>query len=998
MRRILLVLSLSSIGGASVVADGPVPPTEAAARMTVREGFQVTLFAGEPDVRQPIAMAIDARGRLWVAENYSYPNWRTKPEGKDRIVILEDTDHDGRFDRRKVFWENGANLTGLALGFGGVWACETPNLIFIPDRDGDDVPDGEPVVKLDGWDIKAQHNLFNGLTWGPDGWLYGCNGIMSNSKVGRPGTPDADRVAINCGVWRYHPTRKTFEAVAHGTTNPWGLDFDDHGQAFITNCVIPHLYRVIPGARFQRMFGSDFNKYAYDLMGTTADHIHWAGGQWSDSRGGLVKHVEAGGGLAHVGAMVFLGDNWPARYRDTLFTCNIHGSRVNNDRLRREGSGYLAGHDPDFLKANDPWFRGIDLDMGPDGGVFLADWSDTGECHEFDDDGPHRENGRIYKITYGQPRPARWDLVEMDSVSLAAFPRSPNEWLVRNARQILQERAARGEDMKRVHERLNGLLEDKSVTVKLRAIWALYVTGGLDDRSLLDLAGHPEEWVRAWAVRLLADGDSPSPAALSRYAVLARNDPSPLVRLELASALGKVPVGDRRAIAEGLLSHSKDASDASIPLMAWYAVEPLVPLDREAAVAMAGRCQIPQVRRYFARRIVSADEQAGDGLGVTSLTRWLGESAGEPTAIDLIDGLIEAYRGRKTVTMPVGWPAAYDRLLTSPRLEARERATALALQFGDDRAASTLKELLSDQAAMVDRRLGALRLLSERRVPGLAPRLLPLLDRPELRSAAIRALGGYDDPSIPPAILGRYPGWTEADRLDAVATLSSRPAFAMVLLEAVGAGIVPRRDLSATTARQLLALGDPKVADSLGRSWGTIRPTSPEKSSQKVRYKAILTPERIKSASAENGRAIFGRACLACHKMYGEGGDLGPELTGSDRANLEYVLENVLDPSASVPREYRLTTVAMRDGRVLTGVLLERSARTLSLRTTNERVVLPVEDIEEVKETSQSVMPEGLLEKLSDDEVRDLAAYLALQVPGRPIARQTLMSDRRVVP
>ena len=168
----------------------------------------MSLFAAEPDVVQPIAMTIDHKGRLWVVENYSYPIWLGGPRGKDRILIFEDSDHDGRFDRRTVFYEKGTNFTGIELGFGGVWVCATPNLLFIPDRDGDDRPDAEPVVKLDGWDIKAQHNMFNALKWGPDGWLWGCNGIMSNSRVGKPGTAENERVAINCGVWRYHPTTR----------------------------------------------------------------------------------------------------------------------------------------------------------------------------------------------------------------------------------------------------------------------------------------------------------------------------------------------------------------------------------------------------------------------------------------------------------------------------------------------------------------------------------------------------------------------------------------------------------------------------------------------------------------------------------------------------------------------------------------------------------------------------------------------------------------------
>ena len=425
-------------------ASGPIPGQEAAKRMKLPEGFTVGLFAAEPDVVQPIAMTIDHRGRLWVVENYSYPVWLGGPRGRDRILIFEDADGDGRFDRRIVFYDKGTNFTGIELGFGGVWVCATPSLLFFPDRDQDDRPDGEAVVELDGWDTKAQHNLFNGLRWGPDGWLWGCNGIMSNSQVGRPGTSPDRRVSINCGVWRYHPTRKVFEAVAHGTTNPWGLDFDDLGEAFITNCVIPHLFHVVPGAHFQRMYGEDLRPHLYDLMESCADHLHWAGGRWQDSRDGRGKTGEAGGGHAHVGAMIYLGDNWPDSYRNDVFMCNIHGRRINRDHLEHRGSSYVARHENDFLMANDSWFRGLELKYGPDGAVYMTDWYDTGECHENDADGAHRENGRIYKIAFGTPRPVKVDLARESDEALAALHLHHNDWYVRTARRLLSERAAAG--------------------------------------------------------------------------------------------------------------------------------------------------------------------------------------------------------------------------------------------------------------------------------------------------------------------------------------------------------------------------------------------------------------------------------------------------------------------------------------------------------------------------------------------------------------------------
>ncbi|HVW00539.1 MAG TPA: PVC-type heme-binding CxxCH protein, partial [Planctomycetaceae bacterium] len=527
-------------------------------------------------------------------------------KARDRLLIFEDTDGDGHFDTRKIFADKLNLVSGFEIGFGGVWVCATPDFLFIPDRDGDDKPDGEPVVKLDGWDIGAKHNVFNALRWGPDGWLYGCNGILSNSKVGKPGASDDERVALNCGVWRYHPTREKFEWVASGTTNPWGLDFNDVGEMFITNCVIPHLFHVTPGAHFQRMFGQDLNPHVYGLIESCADHIHWGGGAWTESRGGKGKHSEAGGGHAHAGAMIYLADNWPKEYRGEIFMCNIHGHRVNHDTLERRGSGYVAHHSPDFFLSTDEWFRGLEMKYGPDGAVYLTDWSDTGECHEFDAHGAHHNSGRIFKISFGTAGPVDVDLARTASEELAKMHLHANDWYVRQARLQLQMRAAAGKDVKAAVKVLRDILKDHDeMPRRLRALWTLYAIGQLTEADLAQQLDHADETQRVWGVRLLCDQKAPSDAVIERFAKMSRDDRSQAVRLALASALQKLPPEQRWSIVEGLAGHAEDATDANLPLMIWYGMEPLVGADRARAVSLSGKCQIPVLRQYIARRAVS---------------------------------------------------------------------------------------------------------------------------------------------------------------------------------------------------------------------------------------------------------------------------------------------------------------------------------------------------------------------------------------------------------
>ena len=214
----------------------------------------------------------------------SYPNWSKNGKGSDRVLIFEDTDGDGTFDKKTVkFMDNGGEpLRAIEIGFGGVWLCSSPNLLFVPILEGD--KPGKPEVVLDGWNmIDTKHNIFNSLGWGPDGWLYGCNGIQAKAWVGPPGTPKEKRTYLDCGVWRYHPTRKVFELVASGTTNPFGLDWDEYGEMFITNCVIDHLFNFVPGGHYERMYGQDANPYVYGLMKSCVDYKHWAGGDWTTS-------------------------------------------------------------------------------------------------------------------------------------------------------------------------------------------------------------------------------------------------------------------------------------------------------------------------------------------------------------------------------------------------------------------------------------------------------------------------------------------------------------------------------------------------------------------------------------------------------------------------------------------------------------------------------------------------------------------------------------------
>jgi putative membrane-bound dehydrogenase-like protein len=1012
----IIVLALLC-GAADCTAAGPAstagkvqrqtpvltPPEQALADITVPAGFHVSLFASEPVIRQPIGLATDARGRLWVAENNTYSDARTNFDlsKHDRIVILEDMDGDGRADRHTVFWNRAQKLTSVEVGFGGVWALCPPRLLFIPDRDGDDIPDGEPQVVLDGWDDGVvRHNIANGLRWGPDGWLYGRHGIQATSYVGVPGCLPSQRTPLSCCIWRYHPTRKIFEVVCRGTTNPWGMDWNEHGELFFINTVIGHLWHAVPGAHFQRMYGEDDNPHVYQLLGQTADHFHWDTAEhWSDIRKIGVSRTtdQAGGGHAHAGLLIYQGGNWPDRYKGSMFTINFHGRRLNNDTLERQGSAYVGRHASDFLKSSDPWFRGLDLLAAADGGIYVSDWSDVGECHGAD--GVHLDSGRIYKVTYGHPpRPAFGDLTKLSDAELVALQLQKNDWYVRQSRRILQERAAAGRPMDNVHAELRRIFATDSDPIhELRALWCLYVTGGATDEWLRTQLHHADEHVRVWAIRLLADGKPPSAPTRGEFAAMAAGDRSGLVLLYLASTLQQTPTTDRWPLALALAARSEFAADRFLPLMIWYGIEPAVPENPDRAMQLAESSRMLPLVRCVARRLTE-DLQLSP-RPVDRLVTLASRSSQPEQSRAILTGMAEALRGWRKAPMPRSWKSAQSGLQSSPDADVRRLVRELSVVFGDGRALADLMRIANSKGTDPAARRDAVRVLVEARAPGLERLLRQMLDERDLGPDAARSLAVFDDPQLPSFLLAQFAKLKEPTRDAVVVTLCARPASARLLLAAVASGTIDRSRIPAFQVRQMAGFSDAEVHRQVSKLWPELKSISAAKRTRIDQLKSRLAPTVLSAADRAQGRRRFVQTCATCHTLFGQGAKIGPDLTGAQRSNIDYLLENIIDPSAIVAPAYKMSTIALADGRVLNGIVVEQSGPTLTVQTPTERLTLNRTDVEEVRKSNLSLMPDGLLDVLPEKEIRDLLGYLmspqqvslpADQPHGEPSASRTV--------
>lgn len=1000
----------------------PLSAREAAAAIKLPPGFTATVFAAEPEVQNPIAMTWDARGRLWVAENYTYAeaNSRFDLTLRDRVLIFSDTDGDGRFDDRTVFTDSLQMLTGIEVGHGGLWAICPPRLLFIPDRDHDDIPDGPAETILDGFDVTgpSYHNFANGLRFGPDGWLYGRCGHSCPARIGPPGCPDDQRLPMEGGIWRYSVSQRRAEVLTTGTTNPWGHDWTATGEGFFVNTVNGHLWHLIPGAHFAQANGVDPNPLTFELIDQHADHYHFdVGAGWQKSRDG--KANDLGGGHAHSGCMIYQGTNWPAAYRGRLFTLNFHGRRANQETFARSGSGYVAHHNKDFFVSGDPWFRGIELASGPDGSVVVLDWSDTGECHERD--GVHRTSGRIFRIAHGESRlPAGtergFDLRKMSDVELARLQRQAESWWVAQSRLVLAERASTGRIATEAVQLLRTQFDladsltaaDPRVSAaahRIRALLTLQLIGASTDDDLLARIDHPDEHVRTWTVRLLTETwpldaalgpvttepaitdrvDRQARGLLGRLTDLASNDSSGLVRLSLGSTLQRLPIGLRCDLAAALSGRGEDAADHNLPLLIWYGLIPVADHNPEALAKLVLQCRWPTTRRLMTRRLA--------GLIDTQPTviDWLLEEASrqpDPAVLaDVLAGLTEGLAGWRQAAQPAAWPVVRRAIAALPAGEQtaaiRQHAEELAVLFGDGRAIAAVSAVALDRTATVDMRRTALRTLIEAQPTELRGVCEKLINDRHVQATAARGLALFDDPAVARLLIDASRRARGAGREAILAALVSRVSFASVLLEAVETGELTPADLSAATVRQIHTLDDAALSERLTAAWGQIRESPAEKRKQIVKLSAVLTAAADQPAHLPAGRLLFQKTCGICHRLYGDGGNLGPDLTGSGRHNLGYLLENILDPSAVVNHNWRMSVIALTDGRIVSGVVMSRDDKTLSLRTAQELVSIPVADIDEVSLTDRSIMPDGLLDQLTESQIRNLIAYLQhpTQVP-----------------
>ena len=933
-------------------SEPALSPAGTAAALKVPAGFRVELVVGEPKIVQPIAYTIDDRGRLWIVECTNYP--ASPGVAKDRILVLEDTKGNGTFDKQTVFWDKATFSSGIAIGFGGVWLGSPPNLLFIPIKDGDEPkPAGEPQVMLDGWMSNDTHETLNDFIWGPDGWLYGTHGIFNRSLVGKPGAPASERILVEGAVWRFHPTRKVFERWCEGGSNQWGVDWNDHGEAFFEACVIPHMWHAIQGARYQRQAGTHPDTHTYEDIKTIA---------WG-------RYEKA----AYAGAMVYLGGAFPAEWRDQFFFHDIHMNKLRCETMIPTGSGYRSEKKIDFGVSSDRWFRGLSPQYGPDGGVFINDWYDKVPCHqqkEFSD----RSNGRMYKIVTDAVKPVKVDLAKLSDAELVSHHLNANDWYVRHARRLLQERGANAATTAALEKIL---FENPDDTRQLRALWTLQAQGALTEATLLRTLESKSEAVRGWAITCATEGGKPSANLYEHIVQLSQKDPSPVVRRRIASAAQRLPLADRWSWLEPLAQHAEDVADQNIQLLIWYALEPAVAADPTRGLALAQKTPFAKLANFTARRLATAAVEPGaKGEQLELLSQAL-LAADDNLRATLLNGIKDGLVGQNRLKEPATWPKVYAELAKHPSNEVRNSARQIAVTFGNASALDQLRASLLNKKTSVPERVGALTNLSQLHDLESLPTILALAKAGTMRGPAVVALGQYDDPRIAPLLVDILLDKDPTLRQRALNTLAGRAENSRALLAAIDAGKFKKDVLSAPLASKIRGFNDAKMNAWLEKNWGTVNASSEAKAKAIANYKKFLSTDAILRADVKRGRDLFRASCGACHQLFGTGGEIGPHLTGG-YTDLEYLLQNIIDPNAVIGLDYQLVYITLKDGSLQAGIISAENESTLTLKVPGAPapVVIAKDQIKTRVVSPNSLMPEGLLNGMQEPDVRSLFLYL----------------------
>jgi putative heme-binding domain-containing protein len=978
--------------------------SKAAPELNVAEGLRLDAVLREPQITKPLYINFDERGRMWVVQYRQYPwpaglklisrdaVWRNvyepafpppppyegenaKFQGKDLITIHESTRGDGVFDKTTVFLE-GMNLTTAALkGRGGVYVMNTPYLLFYPCRNGADRPDTDkPEVLLSGFGLEDTHSVANSLRWGPDGWIYGAQGSTVGSAIvrhGADGKPVPGEKPVHImgqNIWRYHPETRRFEIFAEGGGNTFGVVFDDKGRVYSGhNGGDTRGFHYVQGGYYLKGFekhGALSNPYAFGYIQP-------------------MKHAKVDR-FTHTFS-IYEGGALPKEYEGKLIAVAPHRHYVIESELVRLGSTFRTEDVGKIVTpgdaAEDDFFTPVDIQIGPDGGLYIADWRAQQANHYRSSEGKtNPELGRIYRLT-GKDAPAAgtFDLGKLSSEELARrYLGHNNRWFREQVLRLLGDRKDAS-----LAPVLKTLVRENTGQFALEAFWGVNLCGGFDEAFAAETLSHKDPYVRAWAVRLIGDNNSAAPALASKLAGMAKSEADVEVRSQLACTAKRLPTGQALAIVAGLLGHDEDAADVHIPKMIWWAVEAHAN-DRGAILKMyedrgSWASKLRPDGSAVSENVMRRWAMAGTQEDLLACAKLMNLAPDKEATIRLVAGFERAFEGR-----PV--PALPDALAEALARVGGEFATLLGVRRGDAGAIDQAIAGIGDAKKKPADRVRLIRAVGDVRAE--PPQAVPLLLRiagaggdETLRTAALSALQKYGNAAIGGEVVKMYGGLPGNVQTAAQTLLASRIEWARSMLKAIDTGEIKARSVEPGTVDKLRLYEEGDVKRLVGTHFPGTPSTAAELEEKIGRMARVI---RSGGGQPMAGKQLFyGRVgCANCHTVFNKGGHIGPDLTSYDRANLDSMLLAVVNPSAEIREGFENYLIVTKDGRTLDGFKVDEDGKVFVLRGIDgQNNVIPMDQIRTRKVSPKSLMPEGLLDGLSDQELKDLFAFLKSTTP-----------------
>ncbi|MBQ11863.1 MAG: dehydrogenase [Planctomyces sp.] len=962
----------------------PLSPAEAIKSFQVADDLRLEQVLAEPLVGQPLFINWDERGRLWVLNYKQYPNpaglkmvsrdkylravYDKVPlppphgvRGRDKITIHEDTDGDGVLDRHKTFVDGLNIASSFVRGRGGVFVLNPPYLLFYPDSNDDDVPDSDPLVLLEGFGLEDSHSVANSLRWGPDGWLYACQGSTTTGHIKRPGIDTEPTHSMGQLIWRYHPETRQYEIFAEGGGNTFGAEIDSRGRIFSgTNGGNARGYHYVQGAYERKGFskhGALSNPYAFGYFPA-------------------MKHNNVPR-FTH-NFIIYAGHALPEKYHGRLFGIEpLQGQIVQSD-IRPNTTTFQTKDIDRPIKCSDQWFRPVDIKVGPDGAIYFCDMYEQRIDHASHYAGRVTpDTGRIYRVTARDKtknKPA-FDYGKLPTPSLVTLLEHPNKWHRQTALRVLADRRDRS-----ILPVLRKILREQDGQLALEALWALNLSGGMTDNVARELLAHEDPHVRLWTIRLLGDRKSVSPAIGTGLVALATREPYAEVRSQLACSARRLPVNISLPIVRNLLAHNEDINDLHIPLLLWWAIESKAGDNHRQIVELFRDkpfWNLPLVKTHLLDRIIRRFALSGsrqDLLACASLLQLAPNPGHQQT---LIKGFEKAFSGRSLANLP-------DQLVAAIK---KAGGGSITLQLRQGLPEATRKALLtvSDPQANKAQRLAFIRILGE----VTNPEALPVLQRvvsngrsDELRAAALLSLQSYPVAPVGQQVVKLHNGFPDSLRNAAQSLLVSRREWARQFLAAIDAGSIDKRAVPIETQRKLLLHNNDQITKLVRKHFGEVSGATTQQMQKRIEELNSMLVTARGAGNPYTGKRLYKQTCGKCHTLFTEGGKIGPDLTGFKRDDIRGILMNVINPSAEIRKGFENYTVLTQNGRIVTGFIADQDNQVVVVRGVDgHNVVVPRKDIDEMLANPKSVMPDGLLDKLSDEQIKHLFAFLRVTQP-----------------